>query len=267
MFRRILLATTLTLALGLLIGITAQATPLTEEQRATLHEEVQAMKDAGATRDEVREYVGQQLEEWGIALNEAAQPRKRLTHRQRVPHRGSQSMFLGQLTDEQRTEVHNLIEQMKADEVAPEEIRAAVGERLESMGITLPECPQGLASQLAEDQLAEIQQIRDELKEADATREEIHEAVTAKLDEWGIEVVRPQRMPRRGLGKNLSPEQRNLLHDTVQEMRDAGATREEIRDAIAELAIIDEEIANAAPSIASTPLRQRTTWAGIKATQ
>ena len=46
---------------------------LTEEQRAEVHELVSGMREAGASRDEVRAAVHALLESWGIELPEECQ--------------------------------------------------------------------------------------------------------------------------------------------------------------------------------------------------
>jgi hypothetical protein len=77
-----------------------------------------------------------------------------------------------------------------------------------------------------------------EMREAGAPREDIFEARRAMLEGYGIEL--PENWgERRGYGLNLhdslTEEQQTALHEMVTEMREAGATREEIHEARREM--------------------------------
>jgi len=75
------------------------------------------------------------------------------------------------------------------------------------------------------------------MKEAGATRDEIKVAVEELLEGFGVEV--PEDLgERRGKGDlfaDLTDEQRQQIDDTVAEMKEAGATRDEIKVAVEEL--------------------------------
>ena len=92
---------------------------------------------------------------------------------------------------------------------------------------------------LTEEQRAEVHEMVSEMREAGASCEEIRAAVRELLEGWGIEV--PERPEggrcghRHGLMEKLSEEQRDGVHALVGEMREAGASREEIRAAVREL--------------------------------
>jgi hypothetical protein len=85
---------------------------------------------------------------------------------------------------------------------------------------------------LTDEQKEEITTTMNELRESGATREEIRDAITAKLTEWGIEVpeFKEPRLPP--WTSNLTDEQKEEITTTMNELRESGATREEIRDAI-----------------------------------
>ena len=100
----------------------------------------------------------------------------------------------------------------------------------------------GLRADLTEDQRAGIRDLVTGMRENDATREEIRTAMGAKLAEFGVELPeksaeRPRRGRRgfRGLCADLTEEQRTTIRQTVQEMREDGVSREEIRAAAREL--------------------------------
>jgi hypothetical protein len=92
---------------------------------------------------------------------------------------------------------------------------------------------------LSEEQSAELKALIEEMKNKGATREEIKQAVDALFDEWGIE--RPpfgdnmgRRPGKNGMGwmKQLTEEQRATIRDMIHTMREDGATREDIREAV-----------------------------------
>lgn len=165
--------------------------------------------------------------------------------------RGHAGLF-GQLTEEQKEAVHETIEEMREAGASREEIHAAVREMMEGWGIELPERPgrEGrecdgehrhhppFFDQLSEEQVEAIHAMVVEMKEAGASREEIRTAVHEMLEGWGIEIPegRGEHRGRRGeIFKQLSEEQRAAIRDMVEEMKEAGATREEIHAAVREM--------------------------------
>jgi hypothetical protein len=93
---------------------------------------------------------------------------------------------------------------------------------------------------LTEEQQTEIRSLVEDLRTGGATREEIRGAVNGKLGEWGIEVPerpeRPERPPKEGAGRpELTEDQRAAVQAKVEELKSAGASREEIREAVGEM--------------------------------
>jgi DNA-binding transcriptional regulator YhcF (GntR family) len=165
--------------------------------------------------------------------------------------RGHAGLF-GQLTEEHREAIHEKIEEMREAGASREEIHAAVGEMMGSWGIEMPERPgrEGrecdgehrhrppFLDQLSEEQAEALRAMVDEMKEAGASREEIRTAVHEMLEGWGIEIPegRGEHRGRRGeIFKQLTEEQRAAIRVKVEEMRKAEATREEIHAAIREM--------------------------------
>ncbi|MGD9401867.1 MAG: hypothetical protein PVF95_06335 [bacterium] len=162
--------------------------------------------------------------------------------------------FFGQMTEEQRGALHEKVEEMREAGADREEIREAVNAMLESWGIEVPERPSRegregrrgehmhhppFFDQLTGEQKAELRGLIDGMREAGASREDVHAAVREKLEGWGIEVPeRPGPGDCRGhrsqIFKQLTEEQRKEIHATFRQMREAEATREEIRAAIRE---------------------------------
>jgi Spy/CpxP family protein refolding chaperone len=99
-----------------------------------------------------------------------------------------------ELTEEQADELKAIIESMREAEAAPEEIHDAVAAKLEEWGYEVPPMPGprngkfGPWAELTEEQADELKAIIESMREAEAAPEEIHDAVAAKLEEWGYEV-------------------------------------------------------------------------------
>jgi len=156
---------------------------------------------------------------------------------------------LDQLTEEQREALDQLIQELRETGATREEIREAVQQYMEELGIDIEDCrgtmegfgrrgPMGGFNQLTEEQREALNQKIEELREAGATPEEIREAVQQYTEELGID-IEPfgigEGFGHRGLYgcyDQLTEEQREALDQLIQELRDAGATREEIREAV-----------------------------------
>ncbi len=95
---------------------------------------------------------------------------------------------------------------------------------------------QRLTAHLDPEQRAELKTLVNEMRAEGAARDEIHDAVTARLEAWGVE------LPERGLcgpfGQRviggLDDDQRLELRTLIEEMRAEGATRKEIHAAVRE---------------------------------
>jgi Spy/CpxP family protein refolding chaperone len=223
---------------------------LTEEQRAALHSTMLQMWRDGDSREEIRDAVVELLEGWGIEPPE----HDREHH---GPGRGRDHSghflrgILDQLSEEQREELHQLIGELRQQSASHDEIRAAVEGKLSEWGIELPEPP----LELTREQRQALHAVIFELWTSGATREEIRSAAAGQLEEYGIEM--PEHGPgpwghRLGSGRHgksplpmaaihgclkppLTQEQRETLHETIRELREEGASPEEIHEAIRSL--------------------------------
>ena len=84
------------------------------------------MKEAGCNREEIRAEIRAMLEEWDV----------------KVPgHHGPRPRWLGDLTDEQREEINQMVKDMKEAGAGREEIKTAVDAKLEEWNIEVPESP------------------------------------------------------------------------------------------------------------------------------
>ncbi len=213
-------------------GVDRFADVLSETQFAELEALVAELREQGASREEIHAAVEAKFEEWGIEMPEP-------------PglggdgHRGRGGMWMHNLTEEQRQAIQEMVQQMRENGASREQIHEAVQAKFDEWGIEMP--ARGLkrfSDVLTEEQIAELEATVAELRENGATREEIHAAVQALFNEWGIEMPPPgghghkgKRHP--GMG-NLTPEQRQAIRELVQQLRQEGATREEIRKAVLE---------------------------------
>ncbi len=170
------------------------STTLTEEQRAAIQEKTTEMREAGASRKEIRETVAEMLGEYGIEVPDAWFNRL-----------GKGNHLCPDLTDEQR---------------------AAIREKVA------------------------------EMKETGASREEIREAVAEILKEYGVEL--PDRQSSRRKSKRGNRDGRRGAYN--------GANRCINPLAMADLAMIDAQIA-AAPQVASMKTSKITSWGKLKAAQ
>ena len=163
--------------------------------------------------------------------------------------------FWADLTDEQKQELQQKIEELRNSGASREEIHEAVVELLTSWGIEPPERPgdgprgkrfgqgrDGIFSQLTEDQRKTFREKMGELREQNASPEEIQNAIKELFESWGIDVpenfghrMGPRQIPRGGFMRQLTDEQRQAVHDKIEELRAQDASREEISAAIAEL--------------------------------
>ncbi len=103
-----------------------------------------------------------------------------------------------------------------------------------------------LCADLTDEQRQQINDTVAGMKETGATRDEINVAVKELMEGFGIEVPDDwrehkkgnKRQGRKGKGDlcaDLTDEQRQQIKDTVAEMKEAGATRDEINAAVKEL--------------------------------
>jgi len=156
---------------------------LTDGQKAELQQLLDSLRESGATPEETREAMNAKLQEWGIELPALSQ--------------GREPPWMSQLTDEQKAELQQLLDSLKASGASPEETRDAIDTKLQEWGIEVPvqdgqqhpEPP--WMGQLSDEQKAELQQLVESLRESGATPQQIRDAVNAKLEEWGIEIPTP----------------------------------------------------------------------------
>ena len=222
---------------------------LTKEQRETIQEKIEEMRNQGDSREETHAAVAELLKGYGIEVPEDS-----------VGPHGPGCLgpgpggFWKDLTKEQRKAVQEKIKEMRSQGANREEIHTAVAEMLKGYGIEVPEesvgphgpgClgpgPGGFWKDLTKEQRKAVQEKIKEMRSQGASREEIHTAVAEMLKGYGIEVPEKGRGPfgfgrqLDSLGVNLTDEQRQAIRDKIREMRSQDASREEIHAAVAEM--------------------------------
>ncbi|MCW4042229.1 MAG: heat shock 70 family protein, partial [Candidatus Bathyarchaeota archaeon] len=85
---------------------------------------------------------------------------------------------------------------------------------------------------LSDVQLEEIKDMVQDMHENGASKEEIKAAVESKLTEWGIEVPKFEQSRLPPWWSELTDEQKEEIITIKEELREAGASKEEIRDAV-----------------------------------
>ncbi len=74
-----------------------------------------------------------------------------------------------------------------------------------------------------------------EMRDAGASRDEIRSTVREMLRSYGIEIPKDAHCQRRSIMLKLNDEERQAIRDKVRQMRDAGASRQEIRTEVIEM--------------------------------
>ena len=98
---------------------------LTEEQKKELKFTLEAMKNDGASWEEIRTVVKSMLKDWGI------------TSSQSQDNQSQKRELMSQLTEEQRQELKYTITEMREAGISQEEIKAVVKKMLKKWGITM----------------------------------------------------------------------------------------------------------------------------------
>lgn len=219
---------------------------LTDEQREAVREKISEMRDQDASPEETHAAVAELLKGYGIEVPEDWEG----------PHcRGDfgppgPPSFFENLTEEQREAVQVKMEEMRSQNASPEETHAAVAEMLKGYGIEVPEkcrllgSPGGLRhdrggfmANLTEEQREAVREKMKEMRSQGSTREEIHTAVAEMFKGYGVEL--PQNLgkahPEKHFLGNLTEEQREAVQNKIKELRNQGASHEEIRTAVVEM--------------------------------
>ncbi len=94
------------------------------------------------------------------------------------------------------------------------------------------------ADALSEEQQTELQTLVEALRDEGATMEEIHNTIQEKLDEWGIEIERPEISDEERdehLAEQIDNAEQHLeMLNRVKELREQGYDYEDIQDILQE---------------------------------
>jgi Spy/CpxP family protein refolding chaperone len=228
---------------------------LTSEQRKAIQDKMAEMRSEGASREETHAAINELLKSYGIEV-----PNDSIGLPPGPGHFGQhEGGFWGKLTEEQKAAIQAKMKELRDNNASPEEMCTTIDEMLKSYGIEVPhdslgppfgygcfeQGPGGFWGDLTKEQRQAIQAKTKEMRSQNATHDEIHTAVSEMLKGYGIDVPEdwPGPPPKRGdfgpgprgFWKNLTEEQRVVVKNKIEEMREQGATREEIRAAVDEM--------------------------------
>jgi DNA-binding transcriptional regulator YhcF (GntR family) len=139
--------------------------------------------------------------------------------------------WMRELNDEQRQEIRGLLEELRESGATREEIKEVIDSKLTVPDKGMRQRPPWMP-ELTDEQREEIKQLIEDLKESGASRDEIKEAVDAKLVEWNIEISEGKMPPCPPWLPELTDEQKEEIKEIIKELKDNGASKEEIKEAI-----------------------------------
>jgi hypothetical protein len=152
---------------------------LTTDQRQELKAKVQAMKQAGASKEDIRTTVQSMLHGWGITTNQ-----------------GGKGSWGAQLTDDQKKQLEAKVQAMKKAGASEADIKTAVQAMIQSWGINMPnkagQSGRGSwlrgnwMSQLTDDQKKQLEAKVQAMKQTGASKDDIKTAIQNMVQGWGI---------------------------------------------------------------------------------
>jgi Spy/CpxP family protein refolding chaperone len=221
---------------------------LTDEQREAVEAKMNELRNNNASLEEMRSAINEMLKGYGIEV-----PAEDSTG----PHDPGcfgpgPGGFLKDLTDEQREAVEAKMKELHRQMASPEEVHSTINEMLKGYGIEVPAedsigphgqggfgpGPGGFWNDLTKEQREAVEAKMKELRNNNASPEEMRTAIDEMLRSYGIEVPagghRPMGFgPRRDdWGVGLTTEQRKAIREKIHDMRNQGATREEVKAAV-----------------------------------
>ncbi len=218
---------------------------LTDDQKEQVRAKIQELRQQGATREEIHEAVKTMLSEFGIQIPDnprQAQGRRSIQPRGNAP-------FVFELTEEQMTELRQLVQELREQGATRQEIREAANALLQSWNVEIPERPgrgfhragMGMCLDLTQDQRQELRETVNEMRQQNASREEILAAVKNLLSGWGVEL--PENFDERflagphrdgGFWLKLTDEQKQALRTKIRDLLASGSDFEAIHNAVME---------------------------------
>jgi hypothetical protein len=143
---------------------------------------------------------------------------------------------MSRLTEQQRAEVTEMVDEMREAGASSCEIHDAVRQKVEGYGIELPEPPglglRHITEQLSEDQRREVRTLTERMWAEGAAPCEILDSVRDKVEGYGIELPEPPGFGLRHMTGQLSEDQRGEVRDLARQMWAEGASACDIRDAV-----------------------------------
>ncbi len=168
---------------------------LTEEQREEFHSEMRALRESGATNEEMQVAAIEKLTAYGIEVPEDWQLRGKRHHGHAMG-----SPIMSQLTEEQREEFRTEMRALCQSGATRQERQSAARSRLESYGVDVPEGwelrhrphrpprMRMIMSQVTDGQRLAIETKIQKMHQQGASRQEVRIEVNKMLEEYGVEL-------------------------------------------------------------------------------
>ncbi len=188
----------------------------------------------------------------GDGIDDGAAVRHQRRHHRahaRGVRKGQKQALMAGLTDGQKAEIKTAVTALRESGADRETVHTKVGELLVGFGVTLPDnWGEPLAhdarghrrqptvfGELTDEQKIEVRSTIDALKEVGADQEAIHAAVGTLIEGFGFTLPEnwdaPRPMGDRG-GSLLTEEQRTEIHSLRTTLKEQGADRQAIHEAV-----------------------------------
>jgi beta-phosphoglucomutase-like phosphatase (HAD superfamily) len=165
-------------------GFMSFSDQLSEDQKTTIKEKVESLRDQGASREEIHTEVMALLKEYGVDIPEDFKGFR--VKRGHKPGRGFMR-FSDELTEEQRATIHEKAKTMHEHGDSREEIHTEIGKMLKEYGIEVPDDfgeHREMCNKLNREQRKTIRTKMREMWEEGTTRAEIREEIHKMVREF-----------------------------------------------------------------------------------
>jgi len=178
---------------------------LSEDQKNTIKEKVETLREKGASREEIHLEVTTMLKEYGVEIHEDFKSfRGKRGHR---PGRGFMH-FSEELTKEQRAALRKKVKTMHDEGASREDIHNEIGSMLKIYGVNVPEDfhkHREMMEKLSGEQRKAVRVKMREMRKEGATPEEIRAEIHQMLRKFGISESDDQtNQSAESSGENLS---------------------------------------------------------------
>lgn len=172
-------------ALREVAGLRRVMNKLTPEQKEQLLAKLKDMRARNATPEEIKLAVSDMLQGWGIQLT-------------------NRSGYWKQLTPQQQQALQTKVKELLETSASPDRISASIKKMLKDWGLepnrgrTNLGVGAAVLKKLQPEQRQALRSKATQMRQEGATRSEIRKAIREQLQEWGIELPKPQDDAQKG---------------------------------------------------------------------